>query len=72
MTATLSAGIIGGPVSGALLSLDGVAGLAGWQWLFLLEGVPAVVLGVVVLGVLTDRPEDAAWLPAREKQALVA
>src|SRR6185295_16643306 len=59
MTAVLIAGVIGGPVSGALLSLDGAAGLAGWQWLFLLEGVPAVILGVIVLRVLTDRPEDA-------------
>jgi ACS family tartrate transporter-like MFS transporter len=72
MTATLTAGILGGPISGALLSLHGVAGLAGWQWLFLLEGLPAIVLGVVVLRVLTDGPEDAAWLPRREKEALVA
>jgi ACS family tartrate transporter-like MFS transporter len=71
MTATVSAGIIGGPISGALLTLDGAGGLAGWQWLFLLEGVPAVVLGVVVLAVLTDRPEVARWLPARQKVALV-
>ena len=71
MTATLSAGIIGGPVSGALLNLDGLAGLAGWQWLFLLEGVPAVILGLVVLVVLTERPEDARWLPSTQKAALV-
>lgn len=71
MTATLSAGIIGGPLSGALLSLDGAAGLAGWQWLFLLEGVPAVLLGFVVLRVLTERPEEAEWLPAAERAALV-
>ena len=48
MTATLIAGVIGGPLSGALLSFHGF-GLAGWQWLFLLEGLPAVVLGVFVL-----------------------
>ena len=48
MTATAVAGLIGGPVSGALLQMQGVGGLAGWQWLFLLEGLPAVVLGVVV------------------------
>ena len=70
MTATLMAGVIGGPISGALLSLDGAAGLAGWQWLFLLEGLPSVVLGCVVLVVLTERPEGAAWLSAREKAAL--
>ena len=72
MTATLTAGIIGGPVSGGLLALDGAAGLAGWQWLFLLEGIPAVALGFVVLRVLTERPEDADWLPARQRDALVA
>src|SRR3954469_268953 len=64
MTATLMAGVIGGPVSGALLSLHGAGGLAGWQWLFLLEGVPSIILGFVVLKVLTERPEDATWLTA--------
>src|SRR4029077_10387775 len=49
-----------------------VGGLAGWQWLFLLEGVPAVVLGFVVPGVLTERPEDAMWLTASERATLVA
>src|SRR5262249_8527494 len=52
MTAVVIAGIVGGPVSGALLLLDGVGGLAGWQWLFIVEGLPAVVLGFVVLRVL--------------------
>src|SRR5947209_13193009 len=56
MTATLTAGVIGAPVSGALLSVRGL-GLAGWQWLFLLEGLPAIVLGVVVLFVLPDGPQ---------------
>src|SRR5256885_288347 len=72
MTATLVAGIIGGPVSGALLALHGAGGLAGWQWLFLLEGAPAVVLGFVVLAFLTERPEDAAWLSDAERAVLVA
>ncbi|HJZ78009.1 MAG TPA: MFS transporter [Vicinamibacterales bacterium] len=72
MTAVLMAGVIGGPLSGALLSLHGAGGLAGWQWLFLLEGLPAVVLGVVVLRVLDERPRDAAWLSAAERDALVA
>ena len=70
MTATLIAGIVGGPISGALLTLQGAGGLAGWQWLFLLEGVPSVVLGLVVLRVLVDGPQDAAWLTAPEKDAL--
>jgi ACS family tartrate transporter-like MFS transporter len=71
MTATLVAGIIGGPLSGAILTLHG-AGLAGWQWLFLLEGLPAVVLGFVVLFVLVDRPEEARWLTDAQKAALVS
>ena len=70
MTAVLVAGIVGGPVSGGLLTLDGRAGLAGWQWLFLLEGLPAVVLGVMVLALLTERPEEAAWLTEGERRAL--
>lgn len=72
MTATLAAGVIGGPISGAILSLHGAGGLAGWQWLFLLEGIPAVVLGVVVLRTLTERPHDATWLTEGERTALVA
>jgi len=64
MTAIPISGVVGGPLSGALLGLNGVAGLAGWQWLFLLEGLPSVLLGAVALWYLTDRPADAAWLPA--------
>jgi len=70
MTATLTAGVIGAPVSGVLLAFRGY-GLAGWQWLFLLEGLPAVVLGVVVLFVLPDGPEDARWLTAAEREAVL-
>ncbi len=54
--------ILGAPVSGLLLRLDSVAGLAGWQWMFILEGVPSVLLGVLAFRVLTERPEKAAWL----------
>ncbi len=71
MVATVTAGIVGGPISGALLSMHGFAGLAGWQWLFLLEGLPAIVLGVGTLWLLTDRPERAAWLAADERAWLV-
>jgi len=71
MTAVPLSGVIGGPLSGALLSLDGVSGLAGWQWLFLVEGLPAVLLGVIVLVYLTDRPEIADWLTPAERQWLV-
>jgi len=64
------AGMIGSPLSGALLEMDGMGGLAGWQWLFLLEGLPAVLLGMVVLIALPNGPHDARWLSAREKQWL--
>jgi MFS family permease len=72
MTATLLAGVIGAPISGVLLSLNGVGGLAGWQWLFLLEGIPAVALGFVVLRVLPECPEEATWLNGQERDALVS
>src|SRR5215510_3735648 len=68
MTATAMAGVIGGPVSGLLLKMDGIAGLAGWQWLFLLEGLPAVILGFVTLAYLPDSPKSATWLSAEEKE----
>jgi len=70
MTAAPVAVLIGSPVSEALLALDGALGLAGWQWLFLVEGFPAVVLGVIALSFLTDRPEQAHWLPAAEREWL--
>lgn len=61
------ASAIGGPVGGALLTLNGQFGLAGWQWLFLAEGLPSILLGSVVLMVLTDRPADAHWLTPDER-----
>jgi ACS family tartrate transporter-like MFS transporter len=64
--------VIGGPLSGAILGLSGRLGLRGWQWLFLVEGLPAVVLGFVALRVLTDAPRDAVWLSAAERAALEA
>jgi ACS family tartrate transporter-like MFS transporter len=67
MTAIPVSGIIGGPISGALLGLAGRSGLTGWQWLFLLEGLPAVLLGVAVLRLLPDRPEEARWLEADQR-----
>jgi MFS transporter, ACS family, tartrate transporter len=70
MTAVPVSGVIGGPLSGALLELNGVFGLAGWQWLFLVEGVPAVLLGVIVLVYLTDGPETARWLAPAERNWL--
>lgn len=66
MTATAVAGVVGGSVSGLLLTLDGIMGYSGWQWLFLLEGLPAIFLGFVVLSYLCDRPEQAQWLKPQE------
>src|SRR5262245_16101850 len=72
MTAVPVSGVIGGPLSGALLTLNGALGLAGWQWLFLVEGVPAILLGAIVLIYLTDRPETADWLSSAEKDWLTS
>jgi ACS family tartrate transporter-like MFS transporter len=63
---------IGAPLSTAFLGLDGVAGLHGWQWIFLGEGIPTVLVGVSVLFVLSERPRDARWLKPEEKAWLEA
>ena len=63
---------LGAAASGYLLRLDGVGGLAGWQWLFVLEGLPTVLLGVVTWWYLDDKPADARWLSHTEKRALDA
>ena len=70
MTATSLAGVVGAPLSSALLKLDGLRGLSGWQWLFLLEGIPTVLLGVSVLFVLQDSPGEVKWMTPPEKQWL--
>ncbi|NMB73410.1 MAG: MFS transporter [Bacteroidales bacterium] len=67
-TGTVVAGIVGSPLSGAILELNGFSGLEGWQWLFLLEGIPAVLMGLVVILVLPDRPLKAKWLSPEEKE----
>jgi len=72
MTATALAGIIAGPVSGAILGMHGLAHFSGWQWLFVLEGLPALILGIVVLRYLPDGPQTAAWLSDEERDALCA
>ena len=68
MVAIPISSVIGGPLSGWLLGLDGVWGVAGWQWLFLVEGLPAAIVGLVLLFMLPDRPEDAAWLNDEERR----
>ena len=71
MAAIPVTGLIGGPLSGALLGLNGVHRLAGWQWLFLCEGLPAIILGATVPFFLIDKPEQATWLSAAEREWLV-
>lgn len=68
MVAIAFAGVLGNPLSGLILQyLNKVAGLSGWQWLFLLEGLPSVLLGLFVLKFLPNGPTDAPWLDAKEK-----
>lgn len=71
MTANPLAGIVGSPISGALLGITG-AGLSGWQWMFLMEGVPAILLGLTVLWTLSDNPREASWLKGEEREWLLA
>ena len=63
---------IGSPISGAIMELPPFAGLSNWQWLYILEALPAIILGFLVLKVLTDRPEKAHWLEPEEREWLVA
>ena len=70
MTAAAVSGIVGGPLSAALFKLDGLSGLAGWQWIFVAQGIPSVVLGVTTLWFLTDRPAEATWLSPAEREYL--
>jgi D-galactonate transporter len=65
-------GIVGGPLAGLILGhMDGVMGLAGWRWLFLLEGVPSILIGGVVFWLVKDRIQDATWLNPQEKQVVL-
>src|SRR5215468_4265803 len=72
MAATPLSSLLGGPISAALLGMDGFWGLAGWQWMFLIEGVPACVLGILCLVLLADTPDQARWLTPPEQQALLS
>jgi MFS transporter, ACS family, tartrate transporter len=67
-TGTVIAGIVGSPLSGAILELHNRGGLEGWQWLFLLEGIPAVLMGLVVIVFLPNGPGKAGWLSENEKE----
>jgi MFS family permease len=72
MTAIAVSNVIGSPISGAILQfLDGAQGLRGWQWLFLVEGIPSILLGIFILAVLPDRPESARWLSQKERDLII-
>ncbi|GAB3628151.1 MFS transporter [Pandoraea terrae] len=71
LTSVPLSGVVGGPIAGFVMTyFDGAGNLPGWQWLFLLEGLLTVVLGVAVFFYLTDRPSDAKWLSAEERQVI--
>jgi len=72
MAAIPLANIIGGPLSTSILGMDGIGGLHGWQWMFILEGLPASIFAFLALKLLPDRPANASWLTAEEKQRVVA
>jgi ACS family tartrate transporter-like MFS transporter len=71
MAAGPLSGVVGGPLSGFLLGLQGHGKLAGWQWLFLIEGLPAILLGLLVFFSLPDTPRDANWLDSDQKNWLI-
>jgi ACS family tartrate transporter-like MFS transporter len=72
MVAIPLAGLIGSPISGAILGMSGVLGIAGWQWIFIIEAVPTVLLGIAAYACLSDRPDDATWLQPDQKAWLNA
>ena len=72
MSAVPVSNILGAPLAGLILEKVRWAGLPGWRWIFILEGIPAVVFGVITIFYLTDRPQQARWLPAEERQWILA
>jgi len=70
LTASSVAFIVANPIGGALMKMDGIAGLQGWQWLFLLEGIPTVLLGILIFFLLPDSPRKAPWLEPEEAEEL--
>jgi ACS family tartrate transporter-like MFS transporter len=64
--------VLGGPLSGVMLGMDGVAGFHGWQWLFLVEGLPTLLCAVAILRILPDRPSQAPWLTGEERAVIAA
>ena len=72
LTSTAVSGIVGNPLAGVLMKMDGIANLRGWQWLFLLEGIAPVLLGVATLMFLPDRPAKARWLSSEDRDWLAS
>jgi D-galactonate transporter len=73
MTSIPLAGIVGGPISGWIMgTMGGYAGLANWQWLFILEGIPSIAVGLLTLAIVADKPGDARWLSEPEKALVLA
>jgi len=73
MTAIAVSNLVGSPVSGGIMQyMDGAGGLSGWRWLFLLEGIPSVLVGVLVLMLLPNGPRDAKWLSEEERDAILS
>src|SRR3954453_14919873 len=73
MTSFAIAGVVGGPIAGLIMnSMGGVSGLANWQWLFILEGIPSIRAGGAVLAFLPDRPANASWLEPEMARAMTA
>jgi ACS family tartrate transporter-like MFS transporter len=70
MAAVPLASAVGAPISGVIVSINEAMGLKGWQWLFILEGLPSVILGLVVLGLLPNGPADATWLSTAERKLI--
>ncbi|MFD1559749.1 MFS transporter [Paraburkholderia silviterrae] len=71
MSASAIAGVLGGPLAGSIMtSMDGMGGHHGWQWLFVIEGIPSILAGVVAFFYMTDRPDQARWLTVSEKQVV--
>ncbi len=68
----VAAGVVGSPISGKLLEMNGIGGLHGWQWLFFIEAIPAIVLGVVVFLFLPNSPKDCKWLSEKEKTFILS
>jgi MFS family permease len=64
--------VLGNPIGGALMQMDGLGGLHGWQWMFMIEGIPSVIVGVVLFFAMPDRPGDARWLSPAERESLEA